>query len=222
MVRFITASQQIGAGAEPVDPAGISLTRVRIAGTFFSLKDPTNAWLPTNQIIHRVGGILESRPANYYLDGVTMGGANVVNQGQQRFTVSQGDTWNVQVFLYPASFSAYDALFHKPIGSGILLEYPDGTRQDVAFDPGSNSVRLESLPRGIYHASVRGTQGIEPRIPLSLSRGRNFDLLVVSRLDLAILIGVPALIALMFLVVGRSRLFVRTSNHRASTPASAD
>jgi hypothetical protein len=210
LISYLVNFKYTDKANQPVDPGRISLTRLRNAGTFFSLKDPTSAWLPTNRILHRVGGFLESKPAVYYLDGVNI------------FQVNQGSTWWIQLFLYPASFSAHDALFRTPIGSGILLEYPDGARRELAFDPSSSSVRVDSLPRGIYHASVKGAQGLEPLIPLSLSRGREFNLSVISRLDLAIIIGVPLLGALVFLLIGRTNLFYRPARDRAAAPGSAD
>ncbi len=193
---------------QPVDPSRISVTRVRNAGTFYALTDPTHAWLPTNYILHRVGGYLESKPAQYYLDEVTIAGTNVVNQGQQRYQVSPNGTWWIQVFLYPASFYARDALFHFPLGSGILLQYPDGTKQKLAFDRVGGQVQLGSLPRGIYHASVQGAQGLEPLMPLSLSRGRAFELIVISRLDLEVMLGIPAAVVLLLLIFGRSPLLI--------------
>ena len=199
-----------------VDPSRIALTRVRTAGTFYSLTDPTQAWLPNNYILHRVGGYLESKPALYYLDNVSIGGTNVVNQGQQRYHVSANTTWWIQLFLYPASFSAQDALFRFPVGSGILLQYPDGATRELAFDQVGGQLHVDSLPRGIYRASVRGTQGLEPNIPLSVSRARGFTLIVVSRLDMAVLLGVPAFVALLLLVVGRLNPFIRSAPRRAS------
>jgi hypothetical protein len=198
---------------QTVDPARISLARVRTAGTFYSLKDPTVVWLPSNSILHRVGGVLESKEAIYYLDNITIAGANVVNQGQQRFRVGQNSTWWIQLFLYSARFTAHDALFRFPVGSGILLEYPDGARSELSFTPANPVIQLDSLPRGIYHASVQGTQGLEPRVPLALSRGRDFELIVISRIDMAILLGTPVLVALLFLVVGRSKLFSWLAPH---------
>ena len=203
---------------QAVDPARISLTRVRAAGTFYSLTDNADStWLPTNSILHRVGSVLESKPAEYYLDNVTIAGANVVNQGQQRFRVNSGSTWWIHLFLYPASFSAHDALLGSPLGSGILLEYPDGAHRELAFDPGTGQVQLDSLPRGIYHASVQGAQGLEPRIPLSLSRTRSFDLIVISRLDLAIMLGGPALLVILLLVVGRTNAFAWVALRRRAS-----
>ncbi len=193
---------------QAVDPSRITLTRIRAGGTFYSLADATQAWLPKNLILHRVGGLLESKPAVYYVDSVTIAGANVVNQGQQRYQVSSNGTWWVQVFLYPATFSAQDALFRFPVGSGIVLQYPDGAQRELAFDRVGGEVQVDSLPRGIYRASVRGTQGLEPNIPLSVSRARGFTLIVISRLDFAVLLGVPAFVVLLLLVIGRTNLFV--------------
>ncbi len=192
---------------QAVDPSRITFARIRAAGTFYSLTDPSKAWLPNNVILHRVGGYLENKTAVYYLDNVTIAGTNVVNQGQQRYQVSPNATWWIQLFLYPASFSAQDALFRFPVGSGIVLQYPDGAQRELQFDRLGGQVQLDSLPRGIYRASVRGTKGLEPSIPLSLSRARDFQLIVISRLDLAVLLGIPAVIVLILLLVGRTNLF---------------
>ncbi len=202
---------------QAVDPSRISLTRIRAGGTFYSLTDPTQTWLPNNLILHRVGGILESKPAVYYVDNVTIAGANVVNQGQQRYQVSSNGTWWIQVFLYPATFSAQDALFRFPVGSGIMLQYPDGAQHELAFDRVGGQVQVASLPRGIYRASVRGTQGLEPNIPLSVSRARGFTLIVISRLDLAVLLGVPAFVVLMLLLIGRTNLFIWLTPRRQAS-----
>ena len=192
--------------SQAVDASRITSARVRTAGTFYTLTDPSHAWLPNNYILHRVGGYLENKPAIYYLDNVTISGTNVVNQGQQRYQVSPNVTWSIELFLYPATFSAQDALFRFPVGSGILLQYPDGTKQRLAFDGAGASVDVNSLPRGIYHASVQGAQGLEPLIPLSLSRARTFNLIVISRLDMEVLLGIPAAIGLLLLIIGRFRL----------------
>lgn len=204
-----------------VDPSRITQARVRAAGTFYTLSDPAHAWLPNNYILHRVGGYLESKPALYYLDNVTISGTNVVNQGQQRYQVSPNSTWWIELFLYPAGFTARDALFRTPLGSGILLEYPDGTQRQLAFADAGAQVQVDSLPRGIYHASVQGAKGLEPRIPLSLSRARTFDLIVISRLDLAVMLGVPAVIVLLLLVFGRTNLLLWLIPRRRAAESNA-
>ncbi len=206
---------------QAVDPSRITQARVRTAGTFYSLTDPTQAWLPNNYILHRVGGFLENKPAVYYLDSVTISGTNVVNQGQQRYQVSPNSTWWVELFLYPASFTAQDALFRFPVGSGILLQFPDGSRQKLVFDEGGAEVHLNSLPRGIYHASVQGARGLEPLIPLSLSRARSFNLIVISRLDIAVMLGIPAIIVLVLLIIGRTNLLLWLAPRRRASESNA-
>ena len=191
---------------QPTDPTRISSIAIRAgtAGTTYTFENPNTIWLPANQIVDRIGGDA-SVPATYYLENVMIDGSNVVNQGQQRFQVQPDATWRVQLFQYSARFLGYDALFHFPIGSGILLDYPNGTRKAFSFASPNAVITVDSLPRGIYHASVTGAGGIEPRIPLALSRDQDFELLVLSRLDLAILVGLPALIAVILLMAGRIR-----------------
>ncbi len=204
---------------QPTDPSRISSIRIRAgtAGTTYNFNDPKTVWLPANQIVDRVDGDA-SVPATYYLENVMIDGSNVVNQGQQRFQVEPDSTWRVQLFQYSTRFLAHDALFHFPIGSGILLDYPNGTQKAFSFASSNAVVTVGSLPRGIYHASVTGAGGIEPRIPMDLSRDQDFELLVLSRLDLAILFGIPVLVALILLMVGRIRPLIRSAIRRTLRP----
>ncbi len=200
-----------------VDPARISLTRVRAAGTSYSLTISGPLWLPSNYILHPGGGSLQSMPTTYFLDSVTIAGANVVNAGEQRFQPNPGATWWVRLFLYSARFRAQDAIFRSPIGSGILLQYPNGARQEFAFDPSSDAIQVNALPRGSYHASVLGAQGLQPQISLNLSSTQEFNLVVLSRLDMAVLVGVPALALLILLVIRRVIGFVWLTPRRRLT-----
>lgn len=201
-----------------VDPARISQTRVRNAGSSYTLSGPAPVWLPSNYFLHPTGGPLQSVAAVYDLEAVTFGGVNVVNPGQQRFQMSPGATWWMSVLLYPARFTAHDALLRSRIGSGIVLEYPSGAQQKLSFDPTSGAIRLDALPRGVYHASVEGAEGLQPRIPLEVSRNQAFDLIVVSRVDMAILLGGPALAVLLLLVIRRIIAFLWLTLRRRPDP----
>ncbi len=201
---------------QPVDPARISLVSMRTGGTNYTLKDPTRGWLPANRIVHRVGSALESIPAIYYIENVTIDSSNVVNESQLRYQVHPNDTWPIKLFLFSAYLSARDALFHFPIESRILLEFPDGTKKELPFGSSGAVIKVASLPRGHYYATVKGAGGIAPRMPLALSRDQHFVALVISRLDLGILFGIPALIALVLLLIGRSRELFASLGRRPS------
>ena len=107
-----------------------------------------------------LSGALVSKQLDYRIQSVLVGGNNVVNRAQQAFTPLHKHHVSVRLLFYSARVSARDALFGFGIGSGILLEYPDGRVQHHAF-PDGHRLRLPALPRGAYHISV-DTNGGDP------------------------------------------------------------
>jgi hypothetical protein len=190
-----------------VDPTRISEMTLRAQGTTYQFKDSGPHWLPAYRLERRIGRKLELLNVNYSFQNVTIDGTNVLNQGQQRFQVSSpNDVWQVQLLLYSAHFSALDAIFHTPIGSsGVQLDYPNGLTKVIHFGQNSD-LEVPSLARGLYNAKVIGATGSSPLTPLFLSRDQNVELLVISHRDMEILFGIPVLIALILLLVGRTRL----------------
>ncbi len=186
-----------------VDPTRISALTLTAAGTTYTFTDANLHWLPAIRLARRLGSSLEVLDVNYAIRTVTIDGSNIVNDGQQRFTLRKpNEVWNIQVLMYSARFLGLDAIFHTPIGSGVHLEYPDGTTQVFKFDA-KHQVQVSSLARGLYHAKVVGGSGSAPLTPMFLSRDQDVELLVISRLDLLILLGIPGSIALILLYIGR-------------------
>ena len=188
---------------EPVDPARVSSMIIRGIGNTYTLDGAGPVWLPSNRLIRRVGERLESQEILYYFRDVTIDGANVINRSEQRFHIRPNDTWPIQVLLYSVRFTARDAMFHFPIGKGIELTYPDGHVGKFFFDSGSAQITIPSLARGSYSAKITGAGGSAPPTPVHLSRDQDVELLMLSYLDIALIIGVPLCIALAFFFIGR-------------------
>lgn len=186
-----------------VDPARISSIVIRGVGTTFTFDKAGLIWLPANRLTRRIGDRLESEEILYYVRDVNIDGANVVNRGEQRFRIKPDDVWPVQVLLYSAHFSARDAMFHFPIGKGIELTYPDGHKEEFYFDNSNAELTISGLARGSYSARIIGFGGSAPPTPVHLSRDQDVELLMLSYLDMAVILGVPALIALVFFFIGR-------------------
>ena len=75
---------------------------------------------------------------------------------------------------------------------------------------GSNSeFRLDLLPRGAYQVNVANVPGISPATPIALSQDQDARLLVLSYLDIAVAVGMLALIALGLLLVGRFQVIAK-------------
>ncbi len=189
----------------PVDPARISSMVITGAGNTFTFDKAGPVWLPANRLSHRINERLESDEILYYFKDVTIDGASVVNKGEQRFRIQPDDVWPVQVLLYSVSFAARDAMFHFPIGKGIELTYPDGHKQQFLFNSHDAEILIPLLARGSYSAKIIGVGGSAPATPIHLSRDQNVQLLMLSYLDMALIAGIPILVALLFFFFGRPR-----------------
>jgi hypothetical protein len=131
-------------------------------------------------------------------------GSNVVNRNQQSFVPARTRMMRVGLLLYPAHFSARDALLDFPLGSRVRIEYPNGRVERHAL--GDNAeLTLRSLPRGQYVVRVEGP-GITFERPVALSREQTVELEVLSYLDIGLSLGVLASIALGLVLVGRPHL----------------
>jgi hypothetical protein len=193
----------------PVDPARISSITMRGSnGTTYTFEDHEPHWVPAGRVIRMNNGLEETKIL-YSIISVIIDGSNVVSQAQQRFYVNQNDVWTVKVLLYKAHFTAQDALFGFPIGSGIEMEYPDGEFQPYSFDP-AKGYTIEGLARGIYQVTVTGADGYAPVTPIALSRDQNVELLVFSYIDIGVLLGVGLLLSVGLLLFGRPYLAGQT------------
>jgi hypothetical protein len=188
---------------KPVDPQRVSSMIIRGIGNTYTLDGAGPVWLPSNRLTRRVGERLESQEILYYFRDVTIDGANVINRSEQRFHIRPDDTWPIQVLLYSVHFTARDAMFHFPIGKGVELTYPDGHIEKFFFEAGDAQAVVPSLARGSYSAKIIGSGGSAPPTPIHLSRDQDVELLMLSFLDIAVIIGIPLSIALVFFFIGR-------------------
>jgi hypothetical protein len=187
----------------PVDSSRIDSMTVRGVGNTFTFDKAGPIWLPANRLTRRVGERLESEEILYYFREIIVDGANVVNKSEQRFRIRPDDVWPVQVLLYSARFSGSDAMFRFPIGKGIELTYPDGHTEEILFDSENADVVVSGLARGSYSARIIGAGGSAPPTPVHLSRDQDVELLMLSLLDIALIVGIPLFVALLFFFIGR-------------------
>ena len=177
-------------------------------GATYTFEDNLPHWLPAGRVI-RLNNGLEETKILYSVISVVIDGSNVVSQAQQRFYVHQNDIWPVKLLLYSASFTARDALFRSPIGTGIHMEYPDGDVQTFNFEA-NHKHTIMGLARGIYRVTVIGAKGYAPPTPLALSRNQTMELMVFSYLDMTVLGSIGVIMALGLLFFGRPQLMMRT------------
>jgi len=215
----ITSSVRLQVGFDVSYPVGLRL--VDLAGRPVDWQEATSAtvtsstgahetflnsepkWLPGGRVVRRSSGLEETKIL-YSVESVTVRGSNVVNSKQQRFYPSENQEWQVQLSLYSARFTARDALFRFPIGSGIRLQYPDGHSERLSFDS-KGALTVTSLPRGTYRVKVDGP-GISFSRPVVLSRDQEMQLEVISYLDVTVVLALVASLALGLLFIGRPYL----------------
>jgi predicted RNA-binding Zn-ribbon protein involved in translation (DUF1610 family) len=194
---------------KPVNMSRItSITLKGSNGATYTFEDNLPHWLPAGRVI-RLNNGLEETKILYSVISVVIDGSNVVSQAQQRFYVHPNDVWPIKLLLYSAGFTAHDALFRFPIGTGIHVEYPDGDIQSFDFNA-KNEHTLVGLARGIYRVTVIGAKGYAPPTPIALSRDQDVELMVFSYLDMGVLGSIGAIIALGLLFFGRPHLIMDT------------
>jgi Glycosyl hydrolase family 99 len=148
-------------------------------------------WIQGTRIVPFTQG-LRKKAIKYAVDSVTVDGANVVNRSQQKFVPAQSADLNLKVRLLfnVARFTARDAIFHFPVGSGVRLKYPNGRTQVQQFNH-RNVITVGGLPRGQYRVQVVGA-GWAPMRPVAVSRTQDVKLAVITYLDIAVLLAVFA------------------------------
>jgi hypothetical protein len=190
---------------QPVDLARIlSITLKSSQGSTYTFADGKSRWLPASLVTRRAIG-LDVVPIQYSVMSVMVDGSNVVSQAQQRFYPHPGEIWPVQLLLFSVQVSAKDTFLGSPLGTGVALDYPDGSRQKFLFDK-NHSVTIQSLARGIYHVQVIGASGFTPSTPVALSQNEVIALDVLSRIDIFAAVTLAVFFALGLVVIGRMQI----------------
>lgn len=201
-VSYQVSQNFVDLAHEQVDPARVtSITYKGSNGATFTFEDTETHWLPAGRIIRLNNGLQETKIL-YSVISIIIDGANVVSQAQQRFYVHPDDLWTIQLLLYSARFTARDALFGFPIGTGIHMEYPDGDVQSYSFET-NEGYTLEGLARGIYRVTVVGAKGYAPPTPIALSRDQDVELMVFSYLDMGVFSAIGLFLSIGLLLFGR-------------------
>ena len=156
---------------------------------------------------------VRSRPVQYAVQSVQVEGGNVVNRAQQRFYPLRTRAVRVPLLLYGVHFTSRDALLGGVTGTAVQLRYPNGRSVRIPLVDGRASA--VGLPRGEYRVRVEAS-GYSVERPVWLSRDQAVDLQVVSPVDMAIVFGGLASVALALLVVGRPSLRRRLLRRRLS------
>ena len=155
----------------------------------------------------------------FTVEKVIVDDTNVVNRAQQRFEPSKRRDMAFRLLFYKMEFSAFDALFKFPIGSGVKLTFPNGKVQEHNFTS-AGKLTIDRLPRGEYWVVVNGP-GMSFKRPVTLTKNQKVPLEVLSWIDIGFVFGVVFAIALGLLLIGRPWLlrYARLRTYRAQIAA---
>ncbi len=157
-------------------------------------------WLAASRTQQTSNGLM-SKDIYWSVQSVLMNGAELVNRSQQRFVPDESTHWDIRLLFFRAEVKSADLLFGTPAGDGVQVVAPDGEVARYPFDE-DGFVTLPAVPRGEYRMTVYGS-GISFVRPVSVSKDQEVELLVISHLDVALVLGMLLLVALSLLAVGR-------------------
>jgi hypothetical protein len=195
----------VGLEGEKVSPKRVTSITLRSSlGGLTDFKDPGPHWLQAARIIRRSTG-LESKQVQWSVEEAFVDGSNVVNRTEQRFTLEKDERWRIRLLLYSVRFISKDAILGSPVGTHVVIEYPDGGVRRVRLDE-KGTVEVTALARGHYEAHVAAS-GISPVTPISVSRAhQEAELKVITYLDLGLFAFVMLGLAVGLAFIGRPRL----------------
>jgi hypothetical protein len=215
-LSYLVSQTFIDLENKPFDPSVITEFTLKSSnGTYYTFQDNAPRWLPASRIQRYRAG-LGVTDLQYSVESVTINGTNVVNRFQQRFLLKPNDIWQIQLLLYSASIRAKDAFFGFPVGTGIMLSFPDGHSMTLEFGA-DQAVHTGLLARGEYKVKVVGVGGVTPATPVALSRNQTIELAVLSTLDLGVAGAAGILGAFGLLFYGRPHLIGIKRKRQPST-----
>jgi hypothetical protein len=178
-IRHRVSVEFVDDAGEPVDPLRVSSMLLRdTQGRRTTVRGGQPIALPANAIVRRMSG-LQSIDLEYRVERVEVDGANVVNEGQQRVRVGGVEPWRIRLLLHRVRFTAKDAFFRVPVGTGVELTFPDGRREELRFAAGDRGIE-RILPRGSLAVRALGAPGMALSVPVVLSRGQEVVVPVLS------------------------------------------
>jgi hypothetical protein len=190
---------------EKVSPSRVSSVTIRSRlGAVEEYEDPGPHWFQGVRILRRSIG-LEAKEIEYSVESTVVDGSNVVQRAKQQFSITGKKRYEIRLLLYSVRFTSQDALFGNPIGSHVVLEYPNGEERRLPLAE-DGTVKVSSLARGSYRASVEAS-GISPPVPVSVSRDfQEATLKVISYLDIGLFVFLLVGSGVGLALIGRPRL----------------
>jgi hypothetical protein len=152
--------------------------------------------------VRQSGTGLVATPVIQGVESVEIDNSNAVSAGQQTFSPAEvwrhkGAPLKIKVGVYTAHIAAYSRLRGIPVGSAVVLTYPDG--RTVRLPMHGGPITVENLVRGDYVLKVVSPGAIAFAEPVRLSSNQYIDLPVITFGDVLLVLGVATMIASVLL-----------------------
>ncbi len=146
---------------------------------------------------------LEERRIYYSVDSVEVAGSSVVNRSQVKFYPADRAVVRVPLLAFDVRVEVVDRLFRWPTGSSVRLVREGELDLELPLE--ERGALFTEVPRGTYDV-VADAPGLRIDRHLILSRDQVVVMPVLTWLDLAVLLGVPVLIAVGLILAPRPLL----------------
>jgi hypothetical protein len=160
------------------------------------------AWLQGSRVVQPAQRLIVKN-LDWSVQRVEVDGTTVVNASQQRFSPATQQDVAVRLLFFDVDLQVHDAVFGFPTGNAVALAFPDGRTERYPLDA-HGQVSLPPLPRGDYTLTMLGLGPEMPR-PIAVSSDLELELTFYSWLDISVVVGALAALALGLLVAGRFR-----------------
>jgi hypothetical protein len=190
---YLTRIRFVDGNGGPVDTE--KLTEVTLGGpegTTIALRAPFDPiWLhvpaPSRAVLEGAGTVRKFSVASGKFEGIS-----VINRGDDQYLPHASGDWPIKLRIYTLNIHTRRPLVGGGIPSEVAVVLDSGRRITAALDSGG-SVTLHSLPRGRYTVSVPHTK-LAAEFTLSLTRSQDVTIPVVSQLEIALSLGLLALL----------------------------
>ncbi len=185
-VRFPVRASFVDQFGQPLPAGRITAASVRSdEGDVVAVPlDAGVMWLEGATPVYR-NSMLTLSEVWYGLNSVTIGGANAIEPGRNRFRPSREGHLAVTVMLHELTVGARDALFGSATGRSIRVTGADGIAQTATLRA-DGTATVSGLPRGVYTVEVLGAPGVVPTSRFTLSGNRTVAIRVIGWLDLGL------------------------------------
>ena len=205
LVSYLTNLTFADAEGEFVPPTRISSIRVRTAqGQTLDLDPQVAQWLPATTVVKTPAG-LRAQPVRYSVQEVIVDGIRTVRRGEVTFTLRPEVAPSIPLSLHRITVAGRATLLGDRVGTGVVLQHPDGTREYRPYDE-TGAATFDGLPIGTYRAWILGAGGYARAQLFDLVPGATITIPVITYFLMGLVLAIPVGLLFALLVVSGTRV----------------